>query len=482
MAGLPSTISIGDTAMKTFAFLFALLLSGCASFSEDGGFGSVNKLALDKLDKSVIWAKTDEQKRVLAEEVSRRLAKPLSVDDAVQIALLNNRGLQAAFGELGLSEADLVSAGRLPNPHFSMLRASKNSGGIADYKIEQVLVFNVFSLVMLPQRLEMEKRRFEQTQRTVGLEMVRLAADTRKAYFQAIAASQSASYQRQVMAAAEASAELAQRMAKVGNFNKLQQAREQSFYADAALGVGKAELVSQSRREALVRLMGLSGAQLDFKLPERLPDLPDTARDVPDVVAIAMTQRLDLQAIKLHTEALAKNLGLTKASRFINVLEFGPARVLEGQKGDPYKRGFELSFELPIFDWGSSKVAKAQTLYEQQLDMAAAVAVNAGSEVRQAYGAYRITHDLAKHYRDEIVPLRKRISDENLLRYNGMFIGVFELLADARSQISAVAGYIDALRDFWLAQADLEMAMLGKPSLNVVGSNMSAQSMPSAEH
>ncbi|MBC7730507.1 MAG: RND transporter, partial [Bacteriovorax sp.] len=87
----------------------------------------------------------------------------------------------------------------------------------------------------------------------------------------------------------------------------------------------------------------------------------------------------------------------------------------------------------------------------------------ARSEVRAAYAAYRSSHDIARHYRDEIVPLKKRISDENQLRYNGMLIGVFELLADARSQIGSVNGYIEALRDFWLAQADLELALIGPP-------------------
>jgi outer membrane protein TolC len=451
---------------KVVVLSLSIAMTGCTSFSPDGGFSSVQSVAEKRLDKKLVWAKTPEQRKLIQDEVQRLLSKPLSVDDAVQLALLNNRGLQAQYAELGLSEADLVSAGRIPNPHFSMLRAHKTENGLRDYKIEQAFVMNVFAFITMPQAIAIERRRFEQTQALVAMRMLSLAADTRRAYVQAIASQQTLAYMLQVQDAAQASAELAKRMFEVGNFNQLQLAREQNFYADAAVNVARADLIACNHREGLTRVLGLWGEQTQFKLPERLPDLPQIARDIPDVEQMAIAQRLDIQALRLETEALAKNLGLTQTTRFINVLEFGPARVLEGHKGDPYKKGYEISFELPIFDWGTSKVAKAQTLYEQQLNRAAQMAIEARSEVRQAYGTYRIQFDIAKHFRDEIVPLRMRISDENLLRYNGMFIGVFELLADKRSQITAVNGYIDALRDFWLAQADLEMSLLGKPMLS----------------
>ena len=164
-----------------------------------------------------------------------------------------------------------------------------------------------------------------------------------------------------------------------------------------------------------------------------------------------------------HQQAKARNLGLTKTTRFINVLEVGAVRNSSNEA--PTQRGWEISFELPLFDWSGSRVARAESVYRQSLQRTAQTAIEARSEVREAYGAYRTAWDIAKHQRDEIVPLRQRIAEENLLRYNGMLIGVFELLADARAQIAGVNASIDALRDFWLAQADLDMAMLGRPTL-----------------
>ena len=443
-------------------FLAAFALGGCATFSQDGGFGAVERTTKERIGKEVRWAKTDADRDAIHARVAELLGKPLSVDDAVQIAMLNNKGLQASFYELGISEADLVQAGRLPNPTFSMLRARHGD----EFKIEQAFTFNVFSLIIMPKVTEIEKRRFEQVQRAITMEALNLAAETRKAYYTALAADQTLRYMEQVSRAAEAGAELARRMAQAGNWNKLQQAREQGFYADAALNMARANQAQTATREKLTRLLGLSGEQVPFRLPERLPDLPKTANDLPDVEQVAMEQRLDVQAAKLDTEALAKNLGLTKTTRFINALEFGPARVLEGQRSDPYKRGYEVSLELPIFDWGSAKVAKAEALYMQAVYRAAETAINARSEVRESYKSYRSSFDIARHYRDEIVPVRKRISEENQARYNGMLIGVFELLADARAQISSVNSYIESLRDFWIAQADLEMALMGRPSLS----------------
>ncbi|MDO9194125.1 MAG: TolC family protein, partial [Undibacterium sp.] len=193
------------------------------------------------------------------------------------------------------------------------------------------------------------------------------------------------------------------------------------------------------------------------------------------------TQRLDVQAARLGTEQLAKNLGLSKATRFLNVLELGVVRNSSNEA--PTQRGYEISLELPLFDWGGAKVAKAEALYMQALHRTAETAINAQSEVRSAYSSYRSSFDIAVHYRDEILPLKKKISDENLLRYNGMFIGVFDLLADARAQIVSVNSAIEATRDFWLAQADLEMSLIGKPNLSALSSGETVTGeAPSAGH
>ena len=454
-------LSIRRTAMS----LTVLALAGCATFSSDGGFASVEQTTRDRLGKDLAWPKTEAEQQTVAERVNELAAKPLSVDDAVQIALLNNKGLQASYFDLGISESNLVQAGRLPNPHFSMTRTSLVEDGVRHTTIEQALTVNVIALLTMPQTLKVERRRFEQAQRSVSLDVLRVASDTRKAYYSALAAEETVRYSRQVNETAQVGADLARRMREVGNFSKLQQAREQGFYANAVLNLARAERSRVAARERLTRLLGLSGEQTQFTLPERLPDLPKAPNELPDVEQTALAQRIDLQMVRLETEALASNLGLTRATRFINVFEAGFAREREGPRGAPWANGYEISFEIPLFDFGTSRVRRAEAIYMQAVNRAAEAAINARSEVREAYLGYRTNYDIARHFRDEIVPLRRRIADENLLRYNGMLIGVFELLADARSQIASVNASIEALRDFWMAQADLEMALIGRPNM-----------------
>lgn len=429
-------------------------LAGCATFSADGGFDAVNSLTRERTGQDVRFDKTGRTADADA-TVQALLAQPLTPDAAVQMALVNNRGLQARFAELGIAEADLVQAGRLRNPgvSFGRLRGGDN------VEIDRSIMFDLAGLLTLPMRTGIEQRRFEQAKLGAAAQAVQLAAETRRAYFQAVAAEQAASYMQQVQAAAEAGAELAQRMRRVGNWSKLDEAREQAFYADATAQAARARHQAIASREALTRLLGLHGDQTRFRLPDRLPDLPKTPAEVQSAEQRAMNQRLDVLMARRDAEATASALGLTQATRFVNVLDAGYAN--KSQTGEPRQNGYEVSLELPLFDWGSARTARAEATYWQAVHRTADTAVRARSEVREAYSAYRTAYDVAKHYRDEVVPLRKRISEEVMLRYNGMLSSVFELLADAREQIGSVNAAIEAQRDFWIAETELQAAMSG---------------------
>lgn len=438
----------------------SVLLAGCATFSEDGGFRDVQRSVKERTGREAVWVRSGDDERSVQSRVRELLAKPLGPDDAAQLALLNNPGLQATYAELGISEADLVQAGRMTNPHFAYLRTRHGD----ESKLEWALTFPIVDLLTMPLRTKLEGRRFEEVKASVAGAAVGTALEARQAWHQAVAADQGARYMEQVKDAAEASAELARRMARAGNFPKLSLMREQVFYAEVTAQLARARQNAITERERLARLVGLFGGDLSFQLPDRLPDLPVSLPDLADLEATAIQQRFDVQAAKRRTEALAESLGLSRATRFVNALEFGPASTREG--AEAWKRGFEISLELPIFDWGGARVAKAESIYMQSVHRVAETAVNARSEVRESYVAYRTAYDTAKHYRDEIVPLRKKISDEVLLRYNGMLASVFELLADAREQVASVNAAIEAQRDYWIAESALQGALNGAPGVS----------------
>ena len=456
--------------------LVALALGGCATFTEDRGFATVEETVRARIGQDVKWPKSEGESSTIDARIAELLSKPLAVDDAIQVALLNNQGLQASFHALGILDADRVQAGRLPNPSFTFARLRRGE----ELEIDRGVHFNIARLITMPLAAELESRRFGQAQREAAIDALRLAAQTRRAYFIALSAQESVRYMEQVKLAADAGADLAQRMAQSGNWSKLAQAREQGFFADAALNLARAEQARTAAREKLTRLMGLWGAQARFTIPERLPDLPAAPQDRPDIEQAAMAQRLDLQSARRGVEALAKNLGLARVTGFVNVFELGVVRNTSNLQ--PTQLGYEITLELPIFDWGEARVAKAEALYRQALARTAEMAVNARSEVRESYLGYRSSYDIAKHYRDEIVPIRKLIADETQLRYNGMLIGVFELLADARAQVASVNGYMEALRDFWIAEGDLRMAMIGQPMMDSAPRAAAMVVEPGASH
>ncbi len=434
----------------------ALLLAGCAGFSPDGGFGPVADATRDRLGLEAKWVRDDADRAAVRERTRELLAQPLDADRAIQVALLNNPGLQVQYADLGIAEADYVQATRLPNPGFSFSRKSAGD----ELKIDRAVTIGFMNLLALPFAARIEEGRLAQTRLAVADATLRRAEAARRAWVQAVAAEQAARYAEQVRRAAETGAVFARDLARAGNVSALDHAREQAFYADAAAQLARARERALTAREQLTRELGLWGNDLAYTLPERLPDLPKARPAMQDLEGHAISQRLDLQAGRLQLDSLSRSLGLTRATRFISVLDVSYLHNSETSK--PRETGYGIDIEVPLFDWGGARVARAEAVYLQAASRLAEQAIHARSVVRETYAGYQARYDIALHYRDEVVPLRKRITDESLLRYNGMLVSVFELLTDAREQINAVNGYLDAQRDFWLAESELRSALGGR--------------------
>ena len=455
------------TIYKFSLITAAVMLSGCATVSPDGNASDINALTTGKTAGTTAQVATADT-AATREAVAKLLAQPITAESAVLIALLNNPGLHASMATLGISDADRVQAGTLPNPHFSIGRFIEGD----TVEIERVLKFNIVGLLALPWRAKWQNQQHELAKLQAAQEVIKLAADTRKSWINAVAAQQTAQYMADVKLAAEAGGELARRMARVGNWSRLEQAREQVFLADAVTQLAKAQQTAFAEREKLIRLMGLWGQQTEFKLSERLPDIPKAVQEINNVEERALRDRLDVRSSMAESSYVANSLGLVKASGFINALEVSYVRntTFNNATGDKEtKKGWELELPIPIFDWGGANTARAQGTYMQSVARVRQTAVNARSEAREAYRGYRTAYDVAVHYRDEVVPLRKFISDEVFLRYNGMLLSVFDLLGDMRANITAVNSAIEAQRDFWLADADLQTTLTGTSAGSLAG-------------
>ena len=451
------------------ALLGTVALAGCASATADRGFEKVAALTEPHTKAKIAWLKSSEERAAIRNAVDELLQKPLGIDEAVRLGLLNNRGLQASYAELGLAASDLAQASRLPNPGFAFKRLSRND----DLDIERQFSLNLLGVLALPLARGIEERRFEQAQLKAANDVIAYVADVRRAWYRAVATQQAATYIEQVKDAAEIRVEFARRLRAAGNWSTLDYMRQQIFYAEIVGRIANARRIASHERERLARLLGLFGADLAFKLPDRLPDAPAEPEDVGDIEAKAIAERFDIQMGKAEIAGLARSLGLTRTTRFLNVLETSYFR--NSATGQPRQTGYEISLEIPLFDWGDAKVARAEYVYMQAADRLAELAIKARSEVREAYLDYRTAHDVALHFQKEVLPLRKQISEETVLRFNGMLIGVFELIADARDQIASVVSAIEAQREFWLAETNLRFVAVADtgeaeepPSLGVL--------------
>jgi outer membrane protein TolC len=437
-----------------------LLVAACKTLSPDAGMDTVADIAGDALNADVLAIGTPEQAAAARAKVAQLLRRPLTALAAVQVALLNNRGLQAAYNQLGIAEAVMVEASLPPSPKFSLQRIS----GDVEIEIERRIVGDILALATLPARAEIAGERFRQAQLQAAEATLRVAVETRRAYYRSVAAREIAGFLEQATATAQTTNELAKRLGESGAMNKLDQSREQVFYAETSAQSAKARQQAASERERLVRAMGLSGNDLTFRIPGSLPPPPGRPRTAPTVEMQAVARRLDLQIARIELDVLAKSLGLTQATRFLNLLELSGVgkTTIDKPTGERIAdRGFELELQIPLFDFGATRVREAEQTYMQAVNRLAEMAVIARSQAREAYQLYRSSYDIAARYRNDVLPLRKIISDEMVLRYNAMMIDVFALLTEARQRVLSTTSGVEAQRDFWLAAVDLDAAILG---------------------
>lgn len=460
------------TRLASLALLGLLaLLSGCASSGFDAGLAQTSRDTASFTQGQLQLALTPEQRSAMDAQAAQLLQKPLGKDEAVQLALLNHPAWQALLAEYASQAAQTEAAARLPNPllGFSRIR----HGNALD--IERSLSFGLLDLLRLPQRQQLARQQQNRAQLALSAQVVAQVTQVRQAWVRAVAAHQALQYAQQVHESADASAELARRMLAAGNFSALAQSRQQVYFADAVNALTSAQHEQTRSREVLIRALGLSETQAaQLQLPPRLPDLPAKARSKDEVLQTAAATRLDVRMAQAELDdttnaqglgALASlldpglelELALRRDTSFAN--EGGTASGQNASRG----HGVELSLRLPLNGSASlqSKATDAQTLAKGQ--RLQAVLRAAGSHLRESYSAYRSSYEIAAHYRQHILPLRQRIMQENVLRYNGMLTGVFELLAEAREQVASVQAALQAEQQFWLSDAALQAELIGQP-------------------
>lgn len=436
------------------------ILTGCASVPKDAGFPDVQNIIEQRIGRRVHWNQSTSEDAAVVDAIRSMLQHELTIDEAVQIALLNNRSLQAIYEELGIAQADLVQAGLLRNPLFgaSFRFPDKTVGGHRSTNTEFSVVQDFLDLLVRPLRKKVAAAQFEQTKLRVGNSILNLAAEVRSTYYALQADEQTLEMRRTVVQATEAAVDIATRQHDAGTLKTLDLANQQGFHDQAKLDMTRTDIQIVADRERLNRLMGIWGADTMWKLPERLPELPASEIPMEHLESIAVSQRLDLAAARQETQVIAHALSLTRKYRYFYVFDVGVDSEHD-VADDVNFTGPNLTIELPIFDQRQAAIARLESQLRQSQQRLSSLAIDIRSEVRKIRERLLAARNVAKYHHDIILPLRQRIVDESQLYYNGMLIGVYELLLAKQNQVNAGREYIETLRDYWIARSDLERAV-----------------------
>ena len=458
--------------MTVVALPFAL--GACATTLPAGitatgaGFGPVASRAQLATGQRTVWVQNAAQARQVAQSVHAMThRRTISADTAVQVALLNNRGLQASYADIGISAAEIWQQATPENPIVSVGLLGIGAPELGLFRaLESIVAVNLLDAPTRRRRVAVAQADYQRAQMQAVVDTLTLAVETRTAWIDAVAAFETVALLNKAASAADASSELAARLGQTGALNRAAQAREQVFDAELAAQAAEARLAAAAAKEQLTRLMGLWGTEVDYFVPDALPALPGGLKSTAGIEARALANRVDLEVARLSLAATAAAYGLTDATRVLTDLEIIAGAELEreredGETEEEVSPQVELEFQIPIYDSGRARLRKAELSYLQGANVLAETAVAVRSEARNAETQYRGSHAIARQYQDVILPLRETINEEALLANNGMITSTFELLIDVREGLGSQLDAAEAKHQFWLAAAGLDAAIYG---------------------
>ncbi|OGV59254.1 MAG: hypothetical protein A2X45_22930 [Lentisphaerae bacterium GWF2_50_93] len=459
-----------------------LLATGC-TVPPKGGFDFVEQNAQERIGMRVLWNQGGDEDKAVSEAITSLLQHPLTADDAVQVALLNNRRLQATYEDLGITQAALVQAGLLKNPRFSgNYMPAVEAGPVATAGLE--LAQDFADLLFIGMRKGIASSEFEASKARVASAVLDKAAETRVAFLEYQAAEQFLEMRKLSADAAAASFEVSQKLFDAGNITKLASASERASLSQAKLDLANAQAAILSLRERLNSLMGLWGPQAtDWRSAGRLPDLPKDELDVKNIERQAIKKSLDLSKARAKADAAAGRAGLIRWTTVLSDFDVGVG--VNRDDNASWHVGPVFSLQIPIFDQGQAKNAAAVAELRRTLQEYAAEAVELRSAARAARDRLVAARERAAYCRDVLLPVRNEVLHESQLQYNAMQIGVFQLLSSRHDVIDAGIQYVEELRDYWIARANVELILAGRnksASQELSGSSSSRSSSERKEH
>lgn len=432
---------------------FSLVLGGCAQFDPDAGLRQVQETVAERGGQQVLWQRNDTQRQEAADLTRQLLNQPLNADAAVRLALLNNPELQTRFAELGVAEAHAVESSLLRNPFLhAAVHTPRDEGRKAlDFSVSWDLL-GLFSLP-LRQAAAADARNIARLQ--TAAQTLRLAADTRSAWYADITARESAERLRDMQESSELIAEIAKRLEAAGNQAGLARVDAQAASMQSRYALEDAEAQVEATQ---ARLLGLLGVERIPSLPERTPRLPQRDPAAPSRDELE-ERHLDLALLKAQLAHAEKRARSSRRDTWTDGLEaeWSWSRESDGAWQD----GPGIGIGIPLFDTGAA--ARAAAGFEMERLQAALAGRRAGllREAKLAETAMQRARARVERLRENLLPLLSEAQDTALLEYNAMHRSVAQLLDLKRREQEAIRQLVLGLGDYWQARTALEALHLG---------------------
>lgn len=441
---------------RALAITLATALGAACAPTREAMIAPVSADVERRLGRKVSWRGDEADERQAAETRARLLDGTLRMDEAVQLALLENRSLQAAYEELGVSEAELLAAGLLDNPvfHAGAVFYGRHDGGDTSPDLTLSVEQDFLSILAIPQRRAAAEGSLAAARAAVTRSVVDVAAQARAAFVDAVTAEEVEALRRRATHAAAAALELVRRMHAAGNINDLTLVAEEARAKEAEVALFGAQRDAAVTKARLAAVLGVLDREI--LLPA---SLPDPVRTLPalDVEALAVERSLVLAGVRGEIAAEAARLGYASWSRFLPGLDVGA----ELERDDALlKAGPAVGLTLPLFDLGQGTLLASESRLRERTATLAFLSSQVRARTREAVAVEQAAAGQARALA-ELVPIQERVVEQTWLQYNGMFVGVFDLL-DARTRaIDTAERSAQARRLAWRARIDVDKLLAG---------------------